>query len=545
VSHRLLRIEAAHIGCLRKQFHQVYHMTDYVIIGTGFTGIGIARALLDVGVKKESICFISKESGAGGLWRKQGESSRLHHPSNIYLIPGIAPTSAYHKNDNLYCATAAEVRDYAEQAMQSLGILCKEGIVEEVRPTPDLDTRLEVTFTSLSISKNKQVIRCNYAIQATGHTSWAGEPRLLSCPREIHTVSLGEENICGKKCLLIGSGRSAADAVKYLYMNECQLRILYRTPTVFWRKIDATPFNRLYEWLLYQSQLLRVSITAREAAEKEWSRAIFKKADEHFAKRMLHWWHGDHWTLGRERSDDDPRKLCRGAGLSRFEYIVLNMFYHAFGVNGQASSQTIREIQDGEDSWIECDSFPGEKFDVVISATGYKGSSQYWQYCLNATSAIAEPAPYNAYVLGRLLHHIKDNSELVSQWNDFARHEHEFSYFDITVAQTRWAQNVALSTLISGSTFHKTFCREHDVYPASWTGLHSPSGDIIFAHSHWFKRAIANAISNFIQVICKCFWMDFLFIWLIRCCWRILPRSYTRALFSRRFIGRALFSILP
>eukprot|EP00740_Mantoniella_antarctica_P017621 CAMPEP_0181371044 /NCGR_PEP_ID=MMETSP1106-20121128/13811_1 /TAXON_ID=81844 /ORGANISM="Mantoniella antarctica, Strain SL-175" /LENGTH=466 /DNA_ID=CAMNT_0023488001 /DNA_START=111 /DNA_END=1508 /DNA_ORIENTATION=- len=453
---------------------------DFVIIGSGFSGISIARALNDLG--ETSICIISLEPLAGGLWLNQGASSRLHHPSNIYLVPGVPPATHYHKNDNLYCATAAEVQAYAEQCSNSLSASHVQGCVSDV--SRNVDGQLVIKLSKATDSPCAlQTIHCKYAIQATGHGHWAGEPRLLNLPLETHSANLGKMN-AKKCCLVVGSGRSAADTVKYLVQKGCRVHVLYRSPTVYWRKIDTTLWNRLFERLLAVAQSLAVHLSSTQAAEKEWDRELIPRYTDKVAKTLLHWWSGTHWCLGAHDGNIDPRALCRGAGLSRFEYVVLNMFYHAYGMQGDASKTNFLEtISSVGERVVHCELFPGVEFDQIVTATGYKGSTRRFELCMDATTMIAEPAPYNAYLVGRMLHAIKDDVELLEQWSSFLDVKPEFPYLDANLQAMRWAQQHVKPTLVQASIFFKDFMRINNTFPASWIGAHAPAGKIVFLDS--------------------------------------------------------------
>jgi len=519
---------------------------EYAVIGSGFSGISVVKGLNDLGVN--SICVISPEPSGGGLWRNQGKSSRLHHPSNIYLVPGIVPSSRYNRSDNLYCATAAEVQAYAEECYETIQATKITGFVTEVTRLDD--SGLKVCYwrhktggESDDREGEETYVTCQYAVQATGHGHWAGDPRVLGVPLETHSSELGSQVISGR-CLVVGSGRSASDAVKYLVtMKGCDVRVLYRRPTVYWRKIDTTWWNRMYERVLSFAQALEVHQTAAQAAEKEWNRNVEVRFTDSVAKSMLHWWSGTHWILGPTQSDSDPRCLCRGAGLSRFEYVVLNLYLHAFGAKGDATLAEFESFttNDGKQK-VTCDLFPGELFDHVISATGYLGTQKRFPHCMDATTLIAEPAPYNAYVVGRMLHENRENAALIQEWADLAAHKAQFPYFDANVENIRWAQRNVKDSAISASTSFKDFMRKTNTYPASWVGTHSPAGNIVFPNSPRYWKLVATALRKTIR-LCASVSVDPLYVVWQHCLWSYIPRQLSRTIF--RLTGKLLFTILP
>ncbi len=517
---------------------------DYVIIGSGFSGISVVKGLNDLGV--ESICMISPEQSGGGLWRNQGKSSRLHHPSNIYLVPGIVPNSRYNRSDNLYCASAAEVQAYAEECYETIQATKITGFVTEVTRLDGAG--LEVLYTRHTDNKPdfQEVeafsVTCQYAIQATGHGHWAGKPRVLGLPFETHSSQLGSKDISGR-CLVVGSGRSAADAVKYLVATKgCDVRVLYRRPTVYWKKIDTTWWNRIYERAISCAQALEIHQTAAQAAAKEWNRNVEVRYTDSVAKSMLHWLSGTHWSLG-PTPNCDPRPLCRGAGLSRFEYVVLNLHLHAYGERGDATHAKFNTFTTSEGTTkVTCDMFPGELFDHVISATGYMGTQRRFPHCMDATTLIAEPAPYNAYVVGRMLHENKENEALIQEWGDLASRKPRFPYFDANVENIRWAQRNVKESAISASASFKDFMRKNNTYPASWVGTHSPAGNLVFPNSPVYWKLVTTAMRNTLR-FCASPSIDPLYVLWHRCLWSYTPRKLSRAIFV--LTGKFLFKFLP
>mmetsp|Transcript_23394 Transcript_23394/g.57349 ORF Transcript_23394/g.57349 Transcript_23394/m.57349 type:complete len:523 (-) Transcript_23394:2701-4269(-) len=514
---------------------------EFIIIGSGFSGISIARALNDVG--ERSVCIVSLEPSGGGLWLNQGSSSKLHHPSNIYLVPGVPPASQYHKNDNLYCATAAEVKSYAEQCFKSLNVSHIQGRVSDVSRMENGQVEVKIASVNGAPADGSIYCYCKYAIQATGHSHWAGEPRTLGLPLETHSSDLGT---MGTKecCLVVGSGRSAADTIKYLAQKGSRVHVLYRSPTVYWRKIDTTWWNRVFEKLLSVAQSLTIHLTAKQAAEKEWERELIPRYTDNKAKKLLHWWSGTHWCLGPYEDNVDPREIHRGAGLSRFEYVVMNMFYHAYGVQGDASHFDLQEAIsiDGKHV-LKSNLFPGIEFDQVVTATGYRGSTKRFEHCIDATSAIAEPAPYNAYLIGRMLHAIKDDETLLQQWCSFVDVKPRFPYFDAHVQTMRWAQQNVKPTLVQASTFFKDFMRVNNTFPASWIGTHGPAGKIVFQNSNFLWKSTIAVLRSSILCVCSSFSLDFMLVLFYHLLWVWTPRWVTKAIF--KLSGRTLFTFLP
>lgn len=366
---------------------------------------------------------------------------------------------------------------------------------------------------------------------------------MLGLPSETHSSQLGSKDISGR-CLVVGSGRSAADAVKYLVaMKGCDVRVLYRRPTVYWKKIDTTWWNRIYEKALSYAQALEIHQSVPQAAAKEWDRNIEVRYTDSVAQSMLHWFSGTHWSLGPTEPNCDPRPLCRGAGLSRFEYMVLNLHLHAYGEQGDARHAKFETFttSDGAKK-VTCDLFPGELFDHVVSATGYMGTQRRFPHCMDATTLIAEPAPYNAYVVGRMLHENRENEALIQEWVDLASRKPRFPYFDANVENIRWAQKNVKESAISASASFKDFMRKTNTYPASWVGTHSPAGNLVFPESPIYWKLITSAMRHIIRLFAALS-LDPLYVLSQRFLWSCIPRQLSRAVFVST--GRLLFNFLP
>ena len=72
--------------------------------------------------------------------------------------------------------------------------------------------------------------------------------------------------------------------------------------------------------------------------------------------------------------------------------------FPGYGICGDASQMEFRKDADG---LVSCSAFPGEKFDQVVSCTGYSGSKNLFPYCLSAVTPITDLHVHNAWMTGQ------------------------------------------------------------------------------------------------------------------------------------------------
>ena len=59
------------------------------------------------------------------------------------------------------------------------------------------------------------------------------------------------------------------------------------------------------------------------------------------------------------------------------------------------------EFRKDADGMVSCSAFPGEKFEQVVSCTGYSGSKSLFPYCLSAVTPITDLHVHNAWMTGQ------------------------------------------------------------------------------------------------------------------------------------------------
>ena len=99
---------------------------DVVIIGSGFTGLGIAAVFRrkDEGL---SIALVAREEKPGGIWTQAAETVKLHQQTYFYALPTVLHDDPMCHKSSVHQATSSQVRSYAEKVARSLGCVLLQG----------------------------------------------------------------------------------------------------------------------------------------------------------------------------------------------------------------------------------------------------------------------------------------------------------------------------------------------------------------------------------------------------------------------------------
>ena len=141
----------------------------------------------------------------------------------------------------------------------------------------------------------------------------------------------------------------------------------------------------------------------------------------------------------------EVREKTRG-GIIPLSDVLMNLLLHAYGVQGDASRFKFTKKVDGT---VSCEAFPGEKFDCVVSCTGYKGSPKLLPHCINATTPISDTHMHQAHMTGCLLHSFMDDDEKVASWNALASHRSEYHWHQRYAHVHQWCSKHAQDVVIA------------------------------------------------------------------------------------------------
>jgi cation diffusion facilitator CzcD-associated flavoprotein CzcO len=236
--------------------------TTVAIIGSGFSGIGLAIRLRQDGV--EDFVVLERNEGVGGTWwANTYPGCACDVPSHLYSF-SFAPNPDWSRT----YSRQPEIREYLARVVEDFGV------------TPHLRLGCEVTSAAWDESSGRWEIETSRGlVRARVLVSGAGplvEPRIPDFPglerfegpafhsaRWDHSVSLR-----GKRVAAIGTGASAIQFVPSIAPEVSQLHVFQRTPP--WvMPHSSRPISR-WERLVYRrfpalQRLVRGGIyTARE-----------------------------------------------------------------------------------------------------------------------------------------------------------------------------------------------------------------------------------------------------------------------------------------
>jgi cation diffusion facilitator CzcD-associated flavoprotein CzcO len=333
---------------------------DIVIIGTGFSGMGMAMKLRDAG--RSDFVVLEKAQDVGGTWRDNT------YPGCECDIPSHMYSFSYELNADWSKSFSSqpEIYDYMRRVADEQGI------------RPYIDFGVEVTGASWDEGRQRWTVRtaggddyeARFVVAGvgglhipnipdiTGAETFAG-PRFHSAQWD-HSVDL-----TGKKVVVIGTGASAIQFIPIIAQDTSQLTVFQRTPAWVLPKNDKpTP-----EW--------RKKAFARvPGAQRAYRNALYWGLE---ARAIAFNGHLDVLPLGEkvvkrylEKAIPDPElraKLTPDYRLGCKRVLQSNTYYPTFlRDNVELSTDGVREITaagvvDGSGVLHEAD--------VIIYGTGF------------------------------------------------------------------------------------------------------------------------------------------------------------------------------
>lgn len=197
---------------------------EIIIVGTGFSGLGMAIALIRAGIT--SFLVLERGSEIGGTWRDN------HYPGAACDIPSHLYSFSFEgKPDwSRKYPRQPEIKAYMQQTAR------KYGVLDYVRfNTTFRGARFEASEGKWHIDCGGSRFRCRFLVLATGGLSEPAIPALngaadFSGPSFHsaawnHTVALD-----GKRVAVVGTGASAIQFVPEIASRVKQLDVYQRTP---------------------------------------------------------------------------------------------------------------------------------------------------------------------------------------------------------------------------------------------------------------------------------------------------------------------------
>ncbi|WP_062994032.1 flavin-containing monooxygenase [Nocardia mikamii] len=208
---------------------------EVIIVGAGFSGIGVAIALRKAGFR--DFLIVDDADGVGGTWHWNT------YPGIAVDIPSFSYQYSFEQSSRwsrIY-APGRELKDYAEHCVDKYGL----------RPR----IRFSTTITAAQFDEDTSVwtlrtgdgetLTARYVIGATGVLT---RPKLPDIPGvesfsglTMHTSRWDHDrDVRGKRVAIIGTGASAVQVIPSIAPDVAELTVFQRTPIWCLPRPDAT-----------------------------------------------------------------------------------------------------------------------------------------------------------------------------------------------------------------------------------------------------------------------------------------------------------------
>ena len=194
-----------------------------VIIGGGFSGLGVAIQLLERGIK--DFVILEKAKQLGGTWRENTyPGCACDVPSHLYSY-SFAPKTSWSR----VFAEAAEIQAYLLEVAKTFGV------DKHVRlETEMLSTRWDRARRRWTVETNHGPIEAQFIVMGQGPLH---EPRLPNVPgldtfkgTTFHSARWNHKHdLTGKRVAVIGTGSSAIQFVPKIQPKVAHLTLFQRT----------------------------------------------------------------------------------------------------------------------------------------------------------------------------------------------------------------------------------------------------------------------------------------------------------------------------
>lgn len=378
-------------------------LLDAVIVGSGFSGLGMAVSLARAGKK---FVVLEKGSGVGGTWR-----------DNRY--PGCACDVQSHLYSFSFAPNPNWSRAYAPQK-EILAYL--EKVATDFAVRPHCHFHQEVEAATWDESKHVWTVRTHTGVEHRARHLVFGigglhHPKLPNVPGrerfqglQLHSAEWDERaDLTGKRVVVVGTGASAIQLVPALAPHVKQLTLLQRTPAWVLPRNDG-PIGAFWKWLYrvlpFTMLLSRLRIYALAEAKflafkRRWLMELGEKRSKAHLKKQV----------------KDPRLQqlltpTYAAGCKRI--LVSDDYYPAFNRENvtlepcAVSEVTEKGVRTPDGRELECDAIAWcTGFDVAaplkrMKVTGVDGkdlATEGWTHGLRAYKGTTIPGFPNLYML--------------------------------------------------------------------------------------------------------------------------------------------------
>lgn len=208
-------------------------MTRVVIVGAGFSGIGLAATLLRDGVA--DLVVLEKGHDVGGVWRDNSyPGAACDVPSHLYSF-SFAPEGRWSKR----FAVQAEIHAYLKRVADELGVSPRIRFGAEVASASWDDAGRHWTLTLTS----GEQLSTDVLVTAVGQLCRPSVPDLLGLAdfggSWFHSARWDHEiDLTGQRVVVVGTGASAIQFVPEVAKVAGRLTVLQRTPSYVLPKPD-------------------------------------------------------------------------------------------------------------------------------------------------------------------------------------------------------------------------------------------------------------------------------------------------------------------
>ncbi len=217
---------------------------DVVIIGAGFSGIGVASSLDRAGISDYLI--VEQGEGFGGTWYWN------RYPGIAVDIPSFSYQYSYAKRTSwsrVY-APGRELRDYAEHCAERFGLHDRVRFGTKITAATFDEERHRWQLET----DHGDSISARHVIDATGVLTQPKLPEIEGVETfagvTMHTARWDhEQNLAGKRVAVIGTGASAVQLIPAIAPDVEALTVFQRTPIWCLPKLDG-PLPHSVRWFM-------------------------------------------------------------------------------------------------------------------------------------------------------------------------------------------------------------------------------------------------------------------------------------------------------
>ena len=379
-------------------------MLDALIIGSGFSGLGMAVALTRA---KKRWLLLEKADGVGGTWRhNRYPGCACDVPSHLYSF-----SFAHNPDWSHHFAPQKEILQYLEGVAEKEGVLAQCRFGQEVVACTWNDSSASWTVQTRAgdTHEARHLVLGIGGLHHPRFPSVKGRERFQGT--QLHSALWDESvDLTGKRVVVVGTGASAIQVVPALAPKVAQLTLFQRTPAWVMPRRDAaiSPLmKKAYRAMPWLMSLTRARIySLLESRAFAFTRAPkLLRAAEWFGRRLI-----------RQQVKDPElqRRLTPDYAAGCKRILLSDEYYPAFNRPNVAlescavAEVTERGVVTPDGRTVECDAIVWcTGFDVAaplqsMVVTGRDGKDlgrDAWGHGLHAFRGTTIPGFPNLYML--------------------------------------------------------------------------------------------------------------------------------------------------